>query len=96
MALPISVGGSVPVTNGTVTLEPDGSLTFTPSGDFNGPASFTYTVTDGNGGNTNGTVNVSVTAVNDAPVNSVPGTQSINEDGSVTFSPGNGNALSDI
>ena len=37
---------------------------------------------------------VNVNPVNDPPVNSVPGTQTINEDGSVTFSTGNGNALS--
>ena len=35
-----------------------------------------------------------VTAVNDAPVNGVAGTQTINEDASVTLSTGNGNALS--
>jgi Ca2+-binding RTX toxin-like protein len=37
---------------------------------------------------------VNVDPVNDAPINSVPGTQTINEDGSVTLSTGNGNALS--
>ena len=35
-----------------------------------------------------------VTAVNDAPVNSVPGSQTINEDGTLTFSSGNGNMIS--
>ena len=35
-----------------------------------------------------------VTAVNDAPLNNVPGTQTINEDGSLTLSSGNGNAIS--
>jgi len=35
-----------------------------------------------------------VTAINDAPVNTVPGTQTIDEDGTVTFSTGNGNAIS--
>ena len=36
----------------------------------------------------------SITAVNDPPVNSVPGTQTINEDATLTFSAGGGNAIS--
>ena len=35
-----------------------------------------------------------VTAVNDGPLNTVPGAQTINEDGSFTLSTGNGNAIS--
>ena len=43
-----------------------------------------------------GTVDLggTVTSLNDAPVNTVPGTQTIDEDGTVTFSTGNGNAIS--
>jgi len=46
---PILVDETVNVTNGTVTYE-DGKLTFTPSLDYFGPASFTYRVSnmDGN------------------------------------------------
>jgi VCBS repeat-containing protein len=40
---------------------------FTPAPDYNGPASFTYTVSDGNGGTSTATVNVTVNPVNDAP-----------------------------
>jgi len=36
---------------------------------------------------------VNVNPVNDAPLNTVPGTQTINEDASVTLSTGNGNAI---
>jgi hypothetical protein len=53
-------------TGGTVALVA-GNLTFTPSANFNGAASFTYTVDDGDDTD-EGTVNVTVTAVNDAPV----------------------------
>ncbi|HEX8468128.1 MAG TPA: Ig-like domain-containing protein, partial [Allosphingosinicella sp.] len=53
---------------GTAVLNPDGSVTFTPTADFNGPASFDYTVSDGNGGTDTGTASFNVTAVNDAPV----------------------------
>ena len=60
----ISVQGAV---NGAVSLAA-GTITFTPTANYNGPASFTYTIDDGNGGTATATVNVTVTAVNDAPV----------------------------
>jgi hypothetical protein len=52
---------------GTVTLS-GGNVVFTPTPDYNGPASFTYTISDGNGGTATATVNVTVSPVNDAPV----------------------------
>ena len=55
-------------TNGTVVLLTDGSFTYTPNADFNGSDSFTYEVTDGNGGTDVGVVSLTVTPVNDAPV----------------------------
>ncbi|MCA3790118.1 cadherin-like domain-containing protein, partial [Burkholderia sp.] len=66
---PISLTTSVEVTGGVVSLNADGSLTFTPNADFNGTPSFTYVVSDGKGGIGTGAVNLTVTAVNDAPVN---------------------------
>src|SRR5205814_1367465 len=51
----------------TVTLA-TGTVTYTPDPDFNGPASFTYDISDGHGGTATATVNVTVNAVNDAPV----------------------------
>lgn len=53
--------------DGTVSFTPDGDVTFTPNADFNGPTTIEYTVEDGNGGSDTGTVNVTVTPVNDAP-----------------------------
>ncbi|MEM6549647.1 MAG: Ig-like domain-containing protein [Pseudomonadota bacterium] len=47
-------------TGGTVTLNPDGSFTYTPNAGFSGPDTFTYTVSDGNGGTDTGTVTVTV------------------------------------
>lgn len=52
--------------NGTVVLNADGTVTFTPDPDYNGPASFEYTVSDGTLTDT-GTVNLTISAVNDAP-----------------------------
>ncbi|WP_371919277.1 Ig-like domain-containing protein, partial [Pseudomonas aeruginosa] len=43
-------------------------MVFTPNANYNGPASFSYTVSDGQGGSSTVTVTVNVGAVNDAPV----------------------------
>jgi VCBS repeat-containing protein len=59
--------GTGPV-NGTVSVNANGSWTYTPAGDFNGADSFTVSVSDGNGGVTTATVNVGVTPANDVPV----------------------------
>ncbi len=55
-------------TDGSVRFTPEGEVVFTPNTDFNGATTITYTVSDGNGGSTTGTVNVTVNPVNDAPV----------------------------
>ncbi len=54
--------------NGGVAINVDGTVTYTPNANFNGADSFTYTITDGNGGFDTATVNVTVDPVNDAPV----------------------------
>ncbi|WP_203342411.1 tandem-95 repeat protein [Vibrio diabolicus] len=53
--------------NGTVSVNPDGSVTYTPNDNYHGTDSFTYFVTSG-GVSESTTVNVDVTPVNDAPV----------------------------
>ena len=57
-------------TDGTLTdFTLDGGFTYTPNPDFNGMDSFTYEVVDGgNGAKTQSTVNLTVNAINDAPV----------------------------
>ncbi|QUJ77526.1 tandem-95 repeat protein [Sulfitobacter albidus] len=54
--------------DGTVTINDDGTLEFTPNPDFNGPTTISYTITDGNGGEDTATVDVTVNPVNDPPV----------------------------
>jgi lysophospholipase L1-like esterase len=54
--------------DGTVVVNSDGSISYTPAADFNGTDSFTYTLSDGQGGTDVGTVTVTVSAVEDAPV----------------------------
>ncbi|MEJ5992497.1 Ig-like domain-containing protein, partial [Ramlibacter sp. PS3R-8] len=78
-------GVSNPV-GGTVTLV-GGNVTFTPSPNFTGTASYDYTVSDGNGGTSTATVTVTVTPVQDPPNarNNVVGTT---EDTPITIAPG--------
>ncbi|WP_373922438.1 tandem-95 repeat protein [Vibrio alginolyticus] len=52
--------------NGTVSVNPDGSVTYTPNDNFHGADSFTYIVTSG-GVSESTIVNVDVTPVNDKP-----------------------------
>lgn len=54
--------------NGTLTLNGDGSFTYTPNANFNGTDSFTYQASDGSAMSAPATVTISVAAVNDAPV----------------------------
>ncbi|ENE9928400.1 tandem-95 repeat protein, partial [Vibrio parahaemolyticus] len=69
--------------NGTVSVNPDGSVTYTPNDNYHGTDSFTYIVTSG-GVSESTTVSVDVTPVNDAPVakNDISTTQ---EDTAVTI-----------
>jgi VCBS repeat-containing protein len=52
--------------HGTLTLNADGSFTYTPNADFNGSDSFTYRASDGELTD-EAVVHITVTAVNDAP-----------------------------
>ena len=52
--------------NGSVVFDGEGYL-YTPDADFNGDDSFTYTISDGNGGSDTATVSITVNAVNDDP-----------------------------
>ncbi|WP_152442439.1 Ig-like domain-containing protein, partial [Grimontia indica] len=52
--------------NGSVILNPDGTITFTPTSNYNGPASFTYTISDGQGKSDTATVYLTVKPEDDA------------------------------
>ncbi|MCI5061675.1 MAG: cadherin-like domain-containing protein, partial [Algiphilus sp.] len=54
--------------NGTAVVNSDGTVTYTPDANFSGNDSFTYSVSDGNGGSDTANVNITVNSVNDAPV----------------------------
>ena len=54
-------------TKGTVAIVAGTSVTYTPNLNAVGSDSFTYTISDGHGGTDIGTVNVTISGVNDAP-----------------------------
>ncbi|MDP2524432.1 cadherin-like domain-containing protein, partial [Neptunomonas phycophila] len=73
-------------TNGTVVLNADGTVTFTPDENFNGEATYEYTITDGNGGFDTATVTIDFAPVNDAPV-AVDDQLTGEEDTTITLDP---------
>ena len=54
-------------TNGSVTINPDNTLTYSPNANFSGSDTFTYTISDNKGLTDTAKVNVTVNMVNDAP-----------------------------
>src|SRR4029079_4314744 len=77
-------------------------LSYTGNLNFNGTDTLSITTNDngntGSGGAKSDadSVTINVRAVNDAPVNTVPGTQSVNEETALVFSAANGNAISSV
>ena len=74
--IPANVGTPTAGDNGgQFTINPDGTYSFDPNGDFDGldvgetaVTTITYTIDDGEGGTSSATVTVTVTGVNDAPI----------------------------
>nr|MDJ0775718.1 Ig-like domain-containing protein [Mastigocoleus sp. MO_167.B18] len=85
----LTVTGNSDPSNGSVTVNSDGSYTYTPDANFNGTDSFTYTISDGNGGTDTATVNITVDPVNDPP-DAVNNNYTTNED-----TPVSGNVITD-
>ncbi|HEY6139167.1 MAG TPA: Ig-like domain-containing protein [Thermoanaerobaculia bacterium] len=61
----VLVGGPA---HGSLTLNANGSFSYTPAANYNGADSFTYKANDGSAGSNVATVTIVVTAVNDPPV----------------------------
>ncbi|HJN09230.1 MAG TPA: Ig-like domain-containing protein, partial [Pirellulaceae bacterium] len=82
---PLTVVGVTPNSNagGAVTLV-GGIVTYTPPANFNGTDQFTYDVEDAAGERATGTVNLTINAVNDAPV-AVPDAYATHEDEKLTI-----------
>ncbi len=54
--------------NGKVAYNEDGMIVFTPRADYNGRAGFSYTISDGRGGEDEAFVTVSIVPDNDGPI----------------------------
>ena len=79
--------------HGTLTLNANGTFSYTHDGSETTTDSFTYKPNDGTADGNPVTVAITVAPVNDAPVNTVPGVQVSAEDTALVFSTGHGNQL---
>src|SRR6185369_8305403 len=55
-------------THGSLTLNTNGSFSYVPAANYNGPDSFTYQANDGQANSGIATVSITITGVNDPPV----------------------------
>ncbi len=78
----LSVTSCGAASNGNV-VQNGNNCDYTPNQDYNGSDSFTYDISDGNGGSDTGTVNVTVNAINDVPA-AADNNSNVNEDSSVS------------
>ncbi|MRX42101.1 midcut-by-XrtH protein, partial [Flavobacterium sp. LC2016-23] len=70
-------------TNGTLTLNSDGTFTYVHNGSETTTDSFTYKANDGNADSNTVTVNITINPINDAPV-AIADSYSVNEAGTLT------------
>ena len=70
------------------------NLTYTPNLNFNGSDSFTFRANDGDLDSNLATVSLTISPINDPPVNTVPSAQTIVVNTPLIFSTGTGNAIS--
>jgi large repetitive protein len=80
---PVSLFVNSPAAHGTLTLNSDGSFTYTPNPNFNGEDSFSYRAEDQYGASSFAAVHITVNPVNDAPVANND-TYFVNEDQTLT------------
>src|SRR4029079_18316592 len=64
----LSVTAVVTPAHGTAVLQGNGNVLYSPDANYNGGDSFTYAISDGQGGTDSASVAMTVTPVNDAPV----------------------------
>jgi hypothetical protein len=95
----VTNGDDIITANGGTVTFTGSEFTYLPVADFFGQDSFTYTIEstpDAGDGPSTGTVSIEVQAINDGPINSVPGSQSIDEDSSLSFTGANLIDIEDI
>ncbi|HNN82512.1 MAG TPA: tandem-95 repeat protein, partial [Accumulibacter sp.] len=77
------------VAHGALTLSADGGFTYTPDANYNGSDSFSYKVNDGSADSNVVTVNLTIGAVNDAPL-AIEDAYAVDEDNTLSVSAANG------
>ncbi len=82
----LAIVGVTSGTGGTAVLNPDGTVTFTSTAAFLGTATFSYTISDGEGGTATGQVDVDVTGPNTPPIEGANAGVTVGEGGTVTIS----------
>lgn len=93
----VTLSGSLSDINAFIAT---GGVLFTTAANATSDVSLTIEVNDGGNTGSGGaksdtaTVILDVSAINDAPVNSLPGPQSVDQDATLVFSSGNGNPIS--
>jgi VCBS repeat-containing protein len=65
--LTFSIADNGGPSHGNLQINPDGTFVYTPSFNYMGPESFTFSVSDGNGGTATATVAILINETNDAP-----------------------------
>ncbi len=73
-----------PVSQGALTFNSNGSFSYQPAANYNGPVSFTYRVSDGSLNSAAATVTITVNAVNDPPLAS-DDAYTVDEDNTLTI-----------
>ncbi len=81
----LSVTSVTQGSSGSVTINSDSTLKYTPKANYHGPDSFTYTVSDGNNGTDTAKVSINVEPVNDAPTLSASNNGPVKEGSPVTI-----------
>ncbi len=79
---PLTIQSVTQPAHGVATINANGTVRYAPAQDYEGPDSFSYTISDGNGGTATALVTITVTPVNDPPV-AQPDTASTPEDTAV-------------
>jgi uncharacterized delta-60 repeat protein len=64
----VTLSSVTPPAHGTAVVSGPGTVTYTPSANYNGTDTFSYSIGDGHGNSDAGSVTVTIAPVNDAPV----------------------------
>ncbi|MBT8128032.1 MAG: tandem-95 repeat protein, partial [Gammaproteobacteria bacterium] len=72
--------------HGVVEIDAEGNVVFTPEANYHGEATFSYTISDGDSGQSTATATLHISSENDLPTIDVVNTITLDEDGSQNIS----------